>query len=128
MDMDRKQEFQRSSMDDENIADLTSVIAEFPNGDDNPKALPIKKLQRTFDEMVKTAGDDATTRPNEYDSGMKVFIRIKPSSKPADMTMKVLNDVALTATAPEESKRALYTKMEERQYVILLITCASKLL
>ena len=118
MDPNDMQECLRYSMDDENIADLTSVIAEFPNGDDNPKTLPIKKLQRTFDDMVKTT-DDASTRLSGEESGMKVYIRIKPSNKPAEMTMKVLNEVSLMANAPEESKRALYTKMEERQYVIL---------
>lgn len=99
----------RFSIEEENIADLTSVIAEFPDGDDNPKKLPIKKLQRTFDDVAKSNSDEGC---------MKIYIRIRPSTK-SEMTMKILSDVSIAACAPEESKRAMYTKMEERVYVCL---------
>jgi hypothetical protein len=49
--------------------DLTSVIAEFPNGDDMPgQAIPVKKLSEQFDNCVKGEGH------------MKVYLRIKPNS------------------------------------------------
>jgi hypothetical protein len=101
----------RFSIEEENIADLTSVIAEFPDGDDNPKKLPIKKLKGSFDDVAKSNSDEGC---------MKIYIRVRPSTK-SDMTMKILSDVSIAACAPEESKRALYTKMEERVYVRYIV-------
>lgn len=57
--------------------DLTTVIAEFPNGDDMPgQAIPVKKLSEQFDNCAKGDGH------------MRVYLRIKPVNI-ADSTIAV---------------------------------------
>eukprot|EP00602_Paraphysomonas_sp_CaronLab_P003674 CAMPEP_0185032250 /NCGR_PEP_ID=MMETSP1103-20130426/20198_1 /TAXON_ID=36769 /ORGANISM="Paraphysomonas bandaiensis, Strain Caron Lab Isolate" /LENGTH=697 /DNA_ID=CAMNT_0027568079 /DNA_START=1 /DNA_END=2094 /DNA_ORIENTATION=+ len=97
----------RASMDEENIADLTSIIAEFPEGDDDPKRLPIKKLQMTFDDMAKGNKDDGC---------MKVYIRVRPIAAKIESTVRVASDTRIVTSAPEVSRRAQYTRTEERHY------------
>lgn len=61
--------FERTSLDGSNVADLTSVIAEFPEGDEMPgEMIPVKKLSEAFDNCARG------------DGGMKVFLRIRPMS------------------------------------------------
>jgi kinesin family protein 22 len=86
--------------------DLTSVIGEFPFGDDNPgKQIPIKKLSDEFDGCVKS---------DEY---MKVFLRVRPIKTSLESTIVVDTDTSITTTAPDVSRRAQYTKTETRNYI-----------
>lgn len=97
------------SFEEEDIADLTTVISEFPLADDNPgQNIPVKKLSDTFDGCVKT------------ETHMKVFLRIRPiasNGKCTESTIRIENDFSIVTNAPETSKRAQYTKTEERHYV-----------
>ena len=98
----------------ENI-DLNSVIATFPEGDDHPNDVPIKKLSTVFESCMQ----DATESGKVIDTsdGMKVFLRIRPSDTNMTGTIRVESDNSIITTAPETSKRAQYTKTEERHYV-----------
>jgi primosomal replication protein N len=61
-----------SSFHGDEVADLTSVIAEFPGGDDNNGIpVPVKKLSDMFDTC-------ATQQKAE--NSMRVFLRIRPMS------------------------------------------------
>lgn len=95
------------SFDGQESIDLTSVIAEFPNGDDHPgKLIPIKKLSEVFDSCVKGG-----------DNSMKVFLRVRPAQKKEETTITIESDFSIVTNAPEGSKRAMYTKTESRNYV-----------
>ncbi len=98
----------------ENV-DLNSVIATFPEGDDHPNDVPIKKLSTVFESCMQ----DATESGKAIDTsdGMKVFLRIRPSDTNMTGTIRVESDNSIITTAPETSKRAQYTKTEERHYV-----------
>ena len=85
--------------------DLTSVIAEFPFNDDHPQSIPVKKLNDTFDNCI-TKGEE---------TGMKVYLRVRPTK--GETTIVVDSNTSIVTTAPDVSKRALYTKMESRHYV-----------
>lgn len=100
----------RHSFDGRDSIDLTSVIAEFPFNDDHPQSIPVKKLCDSFDNCVP--------KPNE-ETGMKVYLRVRPTK--GDSTITVDSDCSIITTAPDSSKRALYTKMESRHYVSCLI-------
>jgi len=97
------------SFDDNEVADLASVVAEFPDNDDMPgEQIPIKKLSEEFD--LAASG-------SKSDDSMKVYLRVRPISDKRDSTVTVESDTAISTSAPESSKRAHYTKTEERHYV-----------
>ncbi len=96
-----------SSFEGRDSIDLTSVIAEFPFNDDHPQSIPVKKLCDTFDSCAAKINEE---------SGMKVYLRVRPT-KGSDSTITVDSDCSIVTTAPDSSKRALYTKMESRHYV-----------
>lgn len=95
------------SFDGNDVADLTSVIAEFPEGDDRPgEQLPIKKLSGVFESVA--SHDDAS---------MKVYLRVRPIAAKLQSTIRIDSSTTIATVAPDSSKRAQYTKTEERQYV-----------
>ena len=58
----------RNSYEGLEVADLTSVIAEFPEGDEMPgQMIPVMKLSGAFDNCAK-----------ERENLMKVYLRIRP--------------------------------------------------
>lgn len=89
--------------------DLTSVIAEFPHNDDHPGQIPVKKLSQAFDSCV--------TKSDNNDEFMKVFLRVRPVSNKSESTITVESETSIVTSAPESSKRAVYTKTESRHYV-----------
>lgn len=99
----------------ENI-DLNSVIATFPEGDEHPNDVPVKKLSTVFESCLQ---QDAIESGKAIDAsdGMKVFLRIRPSDTNLTGTIRVESENSIVTTAPETSKRAQYTKTEERHYV-----------
>lgn len=71
----------------------------------------IKKLSEAFEGCIRT---------NE--ANMKVYLRIRPvsndkSNGTAQSTIQATSNTSITTTAPDNSKRAQYTKTEERHYV-----------
>mmetsp|Transcript_6235 Transcript_6235/g.10364 ORF Transcript_6235/g.10364 Transcript_6235/m.10364 type:complete len:831 (+) Transcript_6235:49-2541(+) len=95
-----------NSFDEGESIDLASVVAEFPNGDDHPgDRIPVRKLSSVFDGLVKPE-----------DSSMKVYLRIRPIKGKSEETISVDSDTTITTNAPEQSKRAQYTKTESRHY------------
>ena len=70
---------------------------------------PIKKLSEVFDTCAKAEGN------------MKVYLRVRPTVSRAagDSTITVESDTTIITNAPDSSKRAQYTKTEERHYVRL---------
>jgi kinesin family protein 3/17 len=103
--MSNAQEDIRESFDGNEELDLNSVISEFPFGDDNPgKQIPVKKLSDDFDGCLRT------------DDFMKVFLRIRPIKSTLESTMSVESDTSISTNAPDTSKRAIYTKTEQRNY------------
>jgi hypothetical protein len=98
-----------TSFDDHEVADLASVVAEFPENDDMPgEQIPIKKLSEEFD--LAASG-------SKTDDSMKVYLRVRPIADIKDSTVTIESDTAISTSAPESSKRANYTKTEERHYV-----------
>lgn len=94
-------------MDDQSFddyADVSNVMAEFRDADVRESFLPVRKLKDSFDEA---AGQ------------LKVYLRVRPSSTKAESTVRITSDTSIVTTAPETSKRAAYTKTEERHYVLL---------
>ena len=86
--------------------DLTSVIAEFPEGDDHPgQMIPIKKLSEAFEGCIKS------------DEFLKVFLRVRPINNKLDSTIVVESENSIITTAPDGSRRAQYTKQESRNYI-----------
>jgi hypothetical protein len=79
------------------------------------EGFPIKKLSDVFDNCAKSDGN------------MKVYLRVRPSSSSKQSvgaggveigsTINIESDTSIVTNAPESSKRAQYTKMEERHYV-----------
>lgn len=106
--MDNFNEDIENSFDNENgSCDLAAVIAEFPECDGSGMNIPVKKLSEMFDSVVsKNIGEDIVN--------MQVYLRIRPSN--GISTIKVENDTSIITMAPESSKRAQYTKTEERHY------------
>lgn len=92
--------------DHESAVDLGSIIADFANADeDNSARVPVKKLADLFDNCA-----------SKNEDGMKVYLRVRPSSKP-ESTIFVESEQTIVTNAPDSSKRALYTKTESRHYV-----------
>ena len=86
------------------IQDLQSVICEFPLGDEQPGVcLPVRSLAAAF--------DGAEAAP-----GMSVFLRIRPVSDGSQSTIRVTDDSSICTSAPDSSKRSVFTKIDERQY------------
>lgn len=76
---------------------------------------PIKQLNGVFDSCAENGS-------KRDDDQMRVFLRVRPSSgKSTDSTITVESDTSIVTNAPENSKRAQYTKMEERHYVSTLL-------
>lgn len=100
------------SFDESDMTAVNNVIAEFHGQDLHENILshhiqPSKKLSEVFDGCVKSETNN-----------MKVFLRVRPSSnKNSDSTIQVSSSTTIVTTAPENSKRAQYTKTEERNYV-----------
>jgi len=76
------------------------------------ETFPIKKLSDVFDNCAKSMSEGS----------MKVYLRVRPSSSSAKVqtdTIAVESDTTIVTNAPESSKRAQYTKTEERHYVCM---------
>jgi len=81
------------------------------------ESFPIKKLSDVFDNCAKSMSE----------GNMKVYLRVRPSSSSkqsvgaggveSGSTINIESDTSIVTNAPESSKRAQYTKMEERHYV-----------
>ena len=92
-----------NSFDENDSIDLASVVAEFPLGDDHPdEDIKIKRLGGAFDEV---------------NTNMKVYLRVRPFKGKEEGTIKIESDTSIVTVAPEQSKRAQYTKTESRNYV-----------
>ena len=92
-----------NSFDDHEVQYLAETSAEFPESDELP--VPIKKLSEEFDSVAKS------------DDSMKVYLRVRPISDKNDSTMSIESSNSIKTCAPDVSKRAQYTKLEERLYV-----------
>lgn len=86
--------------------------AEEEEESSNPTHFPIKKLSEVFDTCAKAEGN------------MKVYLRVRPTATgrapaaaAAESTITVESDTSIMTNAPDSSKRAQYTKTEERHYV-----------
>jgi hypothetical protein len=113
----------RVSFEGKESIDLASVIAEFPNGDDNPHKIPVKKLSQVFDGCIQNKTTD------HVDDHMKVYLRVRPIPNNAETTIIVESENTILTNAPESSKRALYTKLESRHYVsVCYLLSSSKLI
>ena len=108
--MDNYDDIENSFDNENNTCDLAAVIAEFPEDDAPGMNIPIKKLSDMFDSVVNkniASSDDIVN--------MQVYVRIRPTSN-GSSTIKIESDTSITTIAPESSKRAQYTKTEERHY------------
>lgn len=100
-----------NSFNEEDRVELDSVIAEFPHGDDNPsERIPVKKLCEMFDTIARSEPTASTG------NGLKVYLRVRPIPDKIENTISIESDTMITTNAPESSKRAQYTKKEERNY------------
>ncbi len=106
-----------TSFDDSEGMDASDVIATELYGHQNKDfelatQQHIKKLSEAFEGCIRS---DNTL--------MKVYLRIRPivminnSKSEVISTIQVNNATTITTTAPDTSKRAQYTKTEERNYV-----------
>lgn len=92
-----------NSFDENDSIDLASVVAEFPLGDDHPdEDIKMKRLAGAFDEV---------------NTNMKVYLRVRPFKGKDEGTIKIESENSIITVAPEQSKRAQYTKTESRNYV-----------
>jgi len=108
--MDNYDDIENSFDNENNTCDLAAVIAEFPEDDAPGMNIPVKKLSDMFDSVVNkniASSDDIVN--------MQVYVRIRPTSN-GSSTIKIESDTSITTIAPESSKRAQYTKTEERHY------------
>ena len=80
----------------------------------------VKKLVNSFDEEAAIAASIPTKISNDNQTGMKVYLRVRPNSSKTETTMRVTSSNSIVTMAPDTSKRAQYTKLEERHYVILI--------
>ncbi len=96
------------SFEAEDVVDFATVVAEFPEGDEMPgKQIPIKKLSSEFDNVMTKVGEES----------MKVYLRVRPTGDISSSTVTIDSSTSIITNAPESSKRAQYTKTEERKYV-----------
>lgn len=108
----------RISFEGKESIDLTSVIAEFPLGDDNPGRIPVKKLSQDFESCLSKQSVGTTSNSStSSDDCMKVYLRVRPIQNNSESTIIVESENTIITNAPESSKRALYTKTESRHYV-----------
>ena len=103
----------RFSFEEGQQTDLSTMIAELPIHDNQNIPIPIKKLSDDFDNCFKNSNGES--------DHMKVYLRVRPvdntsSSAAVNNTINVVSDTTIVTTAPEISKRAQYTKKEERLY------------
>ena len=95
--------------------EYTEAIVNFDgdngNTDVDPSAkFPIKALDTVFDSIAPAVKSE--------DDHMGVYLRVRPSSGPStESTIDVESETSIVTKAPESSKRAQYTKTEERHYV-----------
>jgi hypothetical protein len=87
--------------DEEGVSALQSVEENDLSIDQD---VPIKKLGDVFETCAKS------------ESSMKVFLRVRPKSSKMENTISVDSETTIRTNAPEKSKRAQYTKTEERVY------------
>jgi hypothetical protein len=106
-----------TSFDGSDGLDASSVLADELYGlsakdVDYQTQQHIKKLSEAFEGCVRNDS-----------SQMKVFLRIRPMQTTGSnrseqaSTIQVNNATTITTVAPDNSKRAQYTKLEERNYV-----------
>jgi hypothetical protein len=90
---------------------IVNFDGENGNQDNDPSVkFPIRQLNTMFDSCAQV------DKPE--DEQMRVFLRVRPfTGKQTDSTITVESDTSIVTNAPENSKRAQYTKMEERHYV-----------
>jgi hypothetical protein len=97
----------RLSFDINTQADVNAIhTVVVPDGDEvASRPIPIKKLSAEFENCMKN------------EDHMKVVLRVRPLVNPKnENTISVISDTSILTTAPEISKRAQYTKKEERYY------------
>lgn len=111
--------------DAEDFADTITNLDANHNG--APKVdttkFPVKKLSDVFEALQNQA-----TKDKQEEEHMKVYLRVRPSSSKhsTESTINVESETSIVTNAPESSKRAQYTKTEERHYVsdmfVMLLT------
>jgi len=92
--------------------DVAPELADDEREVGGAETFPIKKLSDVFDNCAKSMSEGS----------MKVYLRVRPSSSSAKVqtdTIAVESDTTIVTNAPESSKRAQYTKTEERHYVCM---------
>jgi hypothetical protein len=128
-------EIDRKSFDGSSIAE---IIAEFPDGDEMPgQMIPVKKLSDAFDSCAKGEGNMKVylrIRPISNKSNYESTITVESGKRNSARTGHVMTlfclltlillplshtttEQIIVTNAPESSKRAQYTKLEERKYV-----------
>jgi hypothetical protein len=75
--------------------------AEFPGIVDGGVAKCNRQLAKSFEAVA----DQPAT-----ESGMSVFLRIRPASKGKEESIKMINDKTIRLHAPDQSKRAQYSR------------------
>lgn len=88
-------------------AEINDIIEEEPSTQPNNN-IPIKKLSDIFDDCVQNQVND--------NSHFKVFLRVRPLVSKGENTVSLVSDNTIVTHAPDNSKRAQYTKKEERHY------------
>lgn len=128
-------EIDRKSFDGSSIAE---IIAEFPDGDEMPgQMIPVKKLSDAFDSCAKGEGNMKVylrIRPISNKSNYESTITVESGKRNSERAGNVMTlfclltlvlllsspnttEQIIVTNAPESSKRAQYTKLEERKYV-----------
>jgi len=98
---------------EEGQLDLSTINAEIADSGEEESTqsssnnIPIKKLSDIFDDCVQTQAND---------SHFKVFLRVRPLVNKGENTVSIVSDNTIVTHAPDVSKRAQYTKKEERHY------------
>ncbi len=93
-----------NSFDGQDQVDINFPIAESEE-EDHHETVPVKKLSDMFDNCA-----------NNKDASFKVFLRVRPIPDKMESTIIVESETSIVTNAPESSKRAQYTKKEERKY------------
>jgi Kinesin motor domain len=109
-----------NSQDAVYLRDVSSVMSEFPHGDDHPgKHIPTMSLTETFDNIHSSEMTQGLTDgpASSIGGSMKVYLRVRPvETEGGESTIVVTSSTAIRTTAPEASKRNAYAKMDERHY------------